>query len=179
MPCRPAGGLVGLVVELAAVLEHRHHAFQGRFADVRVDVDGDAAAVVGDGDRAVGVDGHLDDVGVAGHDLVDRVVDDFAHQVVQAAEVAVADVHAGALADVLQIAHVAHLFGAVLGRSRLSALGIERWDRWTCYSVILAIAVRSTSGVSSLAGRRAAVERCDKACKAAPNRGRSIAALHE
>ena len=47
--------------------------------------------------------------GVAGHHLVDRVVDDLAHQVVQAADVAVADVHAGPLADVLQVAHVAHL----------------------------------------------------------------------
>ena len=109
MPCRPAGGLVGLVVELAAVLEHRHHAFQRGLADVRIDVDGDAAAVVGHGDRAVAVDGHRDHGGVAGHDFVDRVVDDFADQVVQPGEVAVADVHARPLADVLQVAHVAHL----------------------------------------------------------------------
>ena len=110
-----AGGLVRLVVELAAVLEHRHHAFQGGAADARVGVDGDAAAVVGHGDRAVAIDGHLNDLGEAGHHLVDRIIDHLGHQVVHAADVAVADVHAGPLADVLQVAHVAHLADVVFG----------------------------------------------------------------
>ncbi len=38
----------------------------------------------------------------------------FVDQVVQAADAGVADVHAGALADVLQVAQVLHLGGAVL-----------------------------------------------------------------
>ena len=64
-----------------------------------VDIHRDAAAVVGDGDRVVGVDGDDDAVAVAGQRLVDRVVDDLEDHVVQAgAVIGVADVHAGALA---------------------------------------------------------------------------------
>ena len=55
-----AGGLVGALLELAAELEHGHHAFERRdiapmLGSARA-VDGDAAAVVFDGDRAVVVD---------------------------------------------------------------------------------------------------------------------------
>ena len=107
-----AGGLVGAFVELAAELEHGHHAFErgdvaaGFFGELRVPLDGDAAAVVFDGDRAVALIVTLTVRGVAGHRLVDRVVDDFVDQVVQAADVRVADVHAGPLADVLQVAEM-------------------------------------------------------------------------
>ena len=96
-----AGGLVGPLLELAAELEHGHHAFErGDLAahllrQLVVAFDGDAAAVVLDGDRAVVVDRDADVLGEAGHGLVDRVVDDFVDQVVQAAGRGVADVHAG------------------------------------------------------------------------------------
>ena len=66
------------------------------------DVDRDAAAVVDDPDPAVGQQGHLDPVAVAGQRLVDGVVDDLVDQVVQAALAGRADVHAGALADRLE-----------------------------------------------------------------------------
>ena len=65
-------------------------------------VDRDAAAVVDDPDAAVGEQGDLDAVGVAGHRLVDGVVDDLLDQVVQAALAGRADVHAGPLADRLE-----------------------------------------------------------------------------
>ena len=59
-------------------------------------VDRDAAAIVGHRHRAVGVQRHLDPVGVAGQHLVDGVVDHLEDHVVQArAVVGVADVHAG------------------------------------------------------------------------------------
>ena len=49
--------------------------------------------------RAVGVERHGDEVGVAGQRLVDGVVDDLVDHVVQArAVIGVADIHAGALA---------------------------------------------------------------------------------
>ena len=53
-------------------------------------------------DAAVGEQGHVDGVGVAGQRLVDRVVDDLPDQVVQAALTGRPDVHAGPLADRLQ-----------------------------------------------------------------------------
>ena len=49
------------------------------------------------------MDFHRDGGGVTGQRLVDAVVDDLVHHVVQArAVVGVADIHAGALADSLQ-----------------------------------------------------------------------------
>ena len=78
-------------------------------------LDGDAAAVVLDGDRAVVVDRHRDLRGVAGHRLVDRVVDHFVDQVVQAAGGRCRRCTCRPLADVLQVAQVLQLVGAVLG----------------------------------------------------------------
>ena len=65
-------------------------------------VGGDAAAVVLDPDRAVGLQGEHDPVAVAGQRLVDGVVDDLPDQVVQAALAGGTDVHARPLADRLE-----------------------------------------------------------------------------
>ena len=94
-----ARDLVGVLVELAAGVEHRHHDLDGRLALGRVHRDRDAAAVVGDRDRVVTVDHDLDVVAVAGERLVDRVVDDLVDQVVQPTHAHVADVHGRPLAD--------------------------------------------------------------------------------
>ena len=48
----------------------------------------------------------LDVVCMAGHGFVDRVVDGFVDQVVQAGTPGIADVHAGAFADVLQVGQI-------------------------------------------------------------------------
>ena len=79
--------------------------------------------------------------GVAGHGLVDRVVDHFVDQVVQPADGRVGDVHAGPFADVLQVAEVLELVGPVFGldlpvlgkiivlcRRTSLAWGRLRWD---------------------------------------------------
>ena len=66
-------------------------------------VDGDAAAIVGDGDGVAALvqrDG--DGVGVAVEVFIDGVVDDFPDEVVQALGVGAADVHRRPLADRLQ-----------------------------------------------------------------------------
>src|SRR5262249_37028889 len=66
-------------------------------------VDGDAAAVVLDGDAAtVGVQRHPDGLGEAVDHLVDGVVDDLPQQVVEATVVDATDVHTGSLADRLE-----------------------------------------------------------------------------
>jgi len=80
-------------------------------------VDGDAAAVVLDGDRVVEVDGHLDLGAVAGHGLVHRVVHELVDQVVQPLEAGGADVHAGAQADRLQALEHLDAFGGVAVRA--------------------------------------------------------------
>jgi hypothetical protein len=48
------------------------------------------------------MDDNLDAIGVAGERLVDRVVDELVHHVMQAVDIGVADVHARASADSLQ-----------------------------------------------------------------------------
>src|SRR5574343_514201 len=99
--------LVGVLVELAAGVQLSQRDFGCRalwlVLVVHLDAGRDAATVIDDGNRVVGVDGDDDVVAVPGQRLVDRVVDDFEDQVVQAGAVGgVTDVHARTLADSLQ-----------------------------------------------------------------------------
>ena len=98
-----ARGLVVLALELAAGVEHREDDLEGALAGLRMLVDGDAAAVVGDGERRIVLVQRDDDRRrVAVHGLVDGVVEDLPGEVVQAVPADAADVHAGALADGLE-----------------------------------------------------------------------------
>ena len=58
-------------------------------------VDRDAAAVVGNGEEAVGVHFHFDEGGVPGQRLVHGVVDHLGEQMMQRLFVGAADIHAG------------------------------------------------------------------------------------
>lgn len=98
----PAGDLVGAFAEFAAGVEVGEDEFEGGDFVFGVDVDGDAASIVGYGAGAVVVDGDGDGVAVAGEGFVDGVVDDFEDAVVDAAFVSVADVHVGAFADAFE-----------------------------------------------------------------------------
>ncbi len=98
-PVQAARDLVRAVVELTARVQHGHDHFGGGAALLGMDVDRNAAPVVGDRDRFIGVDRHHDAVAVTGERLVDRVVDDLENHVVQSRPViGVTDVHSGALA---------------------------------------------------------------------------------
>ena len=63
------------------------------------DVDGNAAPVVGNGDRVVRVDPHFDGVAVTCERFVDGVVDDFEYEMVKTSRPRRSDVHPGPLAD--------------------------------------------------------------------------------
>ena len=110
-----AGDLVVRAVELAAGMERRQDDLDGGALLRRVQVDGNAAPVVRDGARAVGVDRDLDMAAVASQRLVDRVVDHLVDQVVEAPRAGVADVHRGALADRLHAFQDLDVGGRVLG----------------------------------------------------------------
>src|SRR5205823_5174208 len=100
---KAARDLVTRPAELPARVEHREHDLGRRLRLVlRVGIDGDAPAVVDDAAPAVAQDGDVDPGGVTGHGLVDGVVDDLVHEVVQAVEPGGPDVHAGSLPDGLQ-----------------------------------------------------------------------------
>jgi hypothetical protein len=121
------GDLVGVLVELPAGVQLRHHHLGGGDALLAMDLRGDAAAVVVDGDRAVAVERHQNTVTPAGKGLVDGVVDDLVDHVVQArAVVGVADIHARPLAHGIEAAQHLDRFGAVfllraVGRRRVFA----------------------------------------------------------
>jgi hypothetical protein len=92
-------GAARTLVELAARVQAGEHDFDGRDAFFRVDADRDAAAVVFDRDRAVGVHRHGDVLAVAAQRLVGGVVDHFLDDVQR---VFGAGVHARTLLDGFQ-----------------------------------------------------------------------------
>src|SRR4029453_4481456 len=108
-----AGHLVAVAAELAAAVQLGERDLDARQLVLRVDVGGDAPAVVDHPAATVGQQGDVDAVAVAGHGLVDRVVDDLPHEVVQARRTGRADVHAGALADRLPALEDLHVLGPV------------------------------------------------------------------
>ena len=149
-----ARGLVGLGVELAAGVQRRHDDFERRLLrEFRMVLDRDAAAVVDDGDVAVGAEMHLDAAGMAGDRLVHRVVDDFGEEVVQRVGVGAADIHARAAAHRLE--PLQHLdVGGRIGRARRrlgrSALALGGGRRRVAEEVIF-----GGHGQSSQSNRRA------------------------
>ena len=108
-----AGNLVGVLVEFSAGVQLGHDDLGRRYALLAVDVGRNAASVVGDGDRAVGVERHRDLRGMAGERLVDGVVDDLIDHMMQArAIIGVADIHAGPLAHGVETAQHLDRIGA-------------------------------------------------------------------
>ncbi len=96
-------------------MQHGHDDLGRGHAFFLVDVDRNAATVVGHRYRAVVVDLHDHIVGVPRQGFVDRIVDDFEHHVMQAGAVMhVADVHAGALADRFQSPEDSDFAGIVI-----------------------------------------------------------------
>ncbi len=126
---QPARHLVAAPAELAARVERGHHDLGGRLALVlRVLVDRDAAAVVGDADPAVGEQRDVDTGAVAGHGLVDRVVDDLPHEVVEPGRAGRADVHARPLAHGIEPFEHLDVLGRIVATraaGRLPSHGVE------------------------------------------------------
>ena len=97
-----AGYLIASAAELTAGVEHGVYHLQRRPAGLLLDVHGDAAAVIGNGDGVARVDGDGDLGAVSGQCLVNGVVHDLIHQMVQARGRCGANIHAGPLAHRLQ-----------------------------------------------------------------------------
>ena len=121
-----AGCLVGSFFEFSAELEHGHHTFQcGDFApqflgQLLVPVDRNPPPIILDRDRGIVVDVDRHHRCETGHRLVNRVIDDFINEMVQAPLGRVADIHARPLANMLQVRQVLQVVGRVL-LVRLSA----------------------------------------------------------
>ena len=104
---------VSAAAELAAGVQHGEDDLDRGLALGAVDVDGDTATVVDDAHGAVGKDRDIDRVAVSGERLIDRVVDDLVHQVVESARARRADVHTGAFAYRLETLENLDLIRAV------------------------------------------------------------------
>ena len=122
--------LEGLVVELGAGVEFAHGGVEQVLRLVFLaESEGDAAAVVADGDHLV-LDLDLDELAVAHRELVDGVVDDFLHQhvhaVVRRRTVAqAADVHTRTQPDVLQVFQVDDALVAVIVVGNIQGLVVN------------------------------------------------------
>ena len=113
-PVQAAGDLVSATVaELAARVQGRHHHLGRRALLLLVLLDRDPAAVVGDRDAVVGVQGDRDVVAVARDRLVHRVVHHLVDEVVEASRAGRADVHAGPQANRLEALEDGDVPGAV------------------------------------------------------------------
>ena len=105
-PVQTARCLIGTLTELPAEFQNCHHPFQGRLFQVGVDLDGDPAAVVFDGNRTVAVDRYRNRVGESGQRLINRIVNDFGNQVVKPAGSGIADVHSRPNPDMFAVAQM-------------------------------------------------------------------------
>ena len=91
-----AGDRVAAATELAACVQLGHHGFHAGNAFARHFVDRNASSVIDHAHAAVRQNRHFDMRGIARQRLVDGVVDDLIHQVMQATGAGGADVHARA-----------------------------------------------------------------------------------
>ena len=124
------GHRIGVAVELSAGMQHGEDDLDGRLLLLGVHADGHSSAVVGHPDRAVGEQGHLDPVAVAGQGLVDGVVDDLPHQVVQSPLAGRTDVHTRTFANSFQALEDLNRICSVTGRrlARHSVLPLRYCD---------------------------------------------------
>ena len=100
---KPAGDFVGVIIEFAAGMQHRHDDFCSRLVLLLVHADGNTATIIRNRDRTVRLDHNLDFRAMAGERLVYRVIDNLENHVMQARPViGITDIHAGTLADSIQ-----------------------------------------------------------------------------
>ena len=122
-----ARGDVGAATELAAGVQLGGHHLDAGQPGLGLLVGGDAATVVVDLGRPVGVQGHLHGVRGAGQRLVDPVVDDLPQALHQTAGVGGADVHARPLAHRLEPLEDEEVSGVVGVVGDRRAPAVERW----------------------------------------------------
>ena len=114
-PVEPTRHLVALVVELPASVEHGQHDLRRR-PPARVLIDRNAAPVVGDRHRVVDVQRDANGVAVPGERVVDGVVHDLVHQVMQSLHPGRADVHRRTLPNRVEPLENLDLLGTVAVR---------------------------------------------------------------
>ena len=113
---QPARHLVAGLVELAAGVQHGERELDSRDLLDGMDVDGNSASVIDDGDRVVRVNRDFDVRRESRECFVDRVVYDLINQVMETALRCRSDVHPGAFANGFEPLEHLNLTGVVLRR---------------------------------------------------------------
>src|SRR5512147_467946 len=90
------------MVELAARMERAEDGLDGGPFGLGMDIHGNAAAVVRDRDAAVSFDGKLDFGAVSVQGLIDGVVENLPHEMMEAARIRGTDIHGWPLSDGLK-----------------------------------------------------------------------------
>ncbi len=133
------GNLVAAASELGARVQHRMDDFECVLAAL-VAPHRHTAAIVRYAERPVLEDSDLHERRVAGHCLIDRVVDYLPDEVVEAADVRRPDVHARASPDRIQTLEHLNALGVVLvGAGLLGLAGSRRFGRGARCSVVVAV----------------------------------------
>ncbi len=97
-----ARNFVAIGIEFSAGVQLGQHHLRGGNAFFRVDIHGNPAAVIDDGERVIDMDRDADFGAIAGQRFIDGVVDDFVDQMVQSHLTGGADVHGGTQPNRLQ-----------------------------------------------------------------------------
>ena len=127
-----AGDFVVGGIELAAGMqlgEHNLRCGHALAASEIHHVDGNAAAIVDDGDGVVDVNDDIDFLGVAGESFVDGIVDDFVDEMMQTHLAGGADVHCGTQTDSLESFEDLDVFASVAVVIAVDGGGAERFSR--------------------------------------------------
>ncbi|MNV67408.1 hypothetical protein D3C71_1602110 [compost metagenome] len=93
-----AGYFITFAAEFAAGMQHRKHNLKSGAFGFFLFTDRNTTAVIDDRYAVVLMDNDINFVAITGQGLVNAVVDDFPHQVMQAAGAGGADIHTGPLA---------------------------------------------------------------------------------
>ncbi|MBA7715745.1 hypothetical protein ES703_124801 [subsurface metagenome] len=111
---KPAGDGIAPTTKLSPGVEHGHHRLQSRGAGYRVDLNGYPPAVIGDRHPTIIEYGHLHPIARSGHRLIDAVINDLLHQVMEPPLPGAPDIHPRAPAHRLHSAQHLDVFGGVL-----------------------------------------------------------------
>ena len=136
---QPAGNFIAAAAELAAGMQHRQADLHSGASDLMVDAHREAAPVIHDGTAAVLVQRHDNFRTESSQRFIHRVVHDLVDQMVKAALVRGADIHARTLAHRLQpFQHLDLVFVIFSSLLRLSVLqGIDLRDRLQRFSFLV------------------------------------------
>ena len=93
------GDLIAPIVKLSSGVELGHNHFHGRAFLLFMNINGNAAAVIPDGNAVIDMNDHFNFVTVAGQGLIDAVVHQLMDEMVEAFHAGIADIHGGPFAN--------------------------------------------------------------------------------